>query len=327
MRKEIISKEELSKIKVGYTLERALAGVSPMDVIVGKIDDKFIYCGSADGFISYNEGWKFLKSNGHEIDDDLGWDGVTTTGSYLTRILAETATKVSDRERKRTLEQLELTAEVVDKATGTSAGSETLKQMMEKLAEEPEGESIPGGNLAGEPTDGDSDSEIVDGFTADVSDPSGMEMSIEEAMELLREFADMESSDAEGKKSKKSKKSMPYPATHKAARKSEPDTIFDKYNIKFATTGGHYPGVKGGGMTTGTLTYWISVHDSPWKPLKIFSSFETKRLLAVCKSDIQVGHIIATATGLHMTMIDDKFVFIEDPNDKRITEDRVAERE
>lgn len=70
-------------IKKGDEVTRLLAGVVPMKLIVGKVDETFIYCGSSDGIVDTNEGWKFRKDNGAEVDEDLGWDGVTHTGSFL----------------------------------------------------------------------------------------------------------------------------------------------------------------------------------------------------------------------------------------------------
>jgi hypothetical protein len=72
-------------IGVGDRVTRMLAGSIPMKLIVGKVDDDFIYTASPDGIISHEEGWKFRKDNGSEVDEDLGWDGIKTTGSFLIR--------------------------------------------------------------------------------------------------------------------------------------------------------------------------------------------------------------------------------------------------
>lgn len=76
-------KEKFGHIKKGDTVTRLLAGVVPMKLIVGKVDDTYIYCASADGIVSLEEGWKFLKTNGAEVDEEIGWDGITHTGSFL----------------------------------------------------------------------------------------------------------------------------------------------------------------------------------------------------------------------------------------------------
>jgi hypothetical protein len=344
MRKEPISKEELAQIKVGYTLERAISGVIPMDVIVGKIDDKLIYCGSADGFISWDQGWKFSKANGYEVDDDLGWDGTTVTGTYLTKILAESAIKVSDTEKSRRLDSLKIMAEAVDKETNSSHGSEMLEQMIENMMSSDPKDSD--GYDDQESTDVDCDcpedmdannpSDKIDGFTADSSDPSGTEMEFDEAMELLGDMVDSMMKNAD-KASKKSKEAKAFDEEVEKTKKdlsellkpsSKSDLVSDilnEYNIKFETTNGNYPGVKGG-MTVGTITYWISIHGSPWKKLSVFYPGELRAMLPICKKEVQVGHLIATATQLPMTMKDGKFIFLEIPDDKRIVEDRVVKR-
>lgn len=63
-------------VKIGSVVTRLLAGDVPMQLKVTFVDDSYIYCG----------GWKFLKSNGAEVDEQLGWDGVNITGSVLTGI-------------------------------------------------------------------------------------------------------------------------------------------------------------------------------------------------------------------------------------------------
>lgn len=70
-------------IKKGDALIRLLSGVLPMKVVVGDVDDTFIYTGSEDGKVHYKEGWKFRRDNGAEVDEEIGWDGITQTGSYL----------------------------------------------------------------------------------------------------------------------------------------------------------------------------------------------------------------------------------------------------
>jgi hypothetical protein len=60
-------------VRPGDVVTRMLAGEVPMHLRVTAVDDSFIYCG----------GWKFRKENGAEVDEQLGWDGVSTTGSYL----------------------------------------------------------------------------------------------------------------------------------------------------------------------------------------------------------------------------------------------------
>jgi hypothetical protein len=65
-------------IKEGDVVTRMLAGTIPMKLNVGFVDEKMIYIGKPG-----EGGWKFLRSNGAEVDEDLGWDGVNVTGSYL----------------------------------------------------------------------------------------------------------------------------------------------------------------------------------------------------------------------------------------------------
>lgn len=60
-------------MKVGDKVTRMLAGRIPMTLIVTAIDDEFIHVGG---------GWKFDKTTGAEVDEELGW-GNKGTGSYL----------------------------------------------------------------------------------------------------------------------------------------------------------------------------------------------------------------------------------------------------
>ena len=64
-------------IKKGDTITRMLGGELPMELVVTEIDEEFIYCGPKD------EGWKFRRGNGAEVDEELGWDGIIKTGSIL----------------------------------------------------------------------------------------------------------------------------------------------------------------------------------------------------------------------------------------------------
>ncbi len=75
--------KKLAKVKVGDELTRMLGGKIPMQVIVGKIDDIHVFTSSADGIITLEEGWKFRIDTGAEVDEDLGWDGIVKTGSYI----------------------------------------------------------------------------------------------------------------------------------------------------------------------------------------------------------------------------------------------------
>lgn len=68
-------------VKVGDTVTRMLAGVVPMELKVGKVEDGIIY--TYNHVVPLDEGWKFNAENGAEIDEDLGWDGITKTGSNL----------------------------------------------------------------------------------------------------------------------------------------------------------------------------------------------------------------------------------------------------
>lgn len=65
----------LNSLEVGSKVVRMLAGTIPIYMGVTRIDKEKgrIYCAA----------WEFLLSTGAEVDGDLGWDGVTLTGSYL----------------------------------------------------------------------------------------------------------------------------------------------------------------------------------------------------------------------------------------------------
>lgn len=80
-------------LEVGDKVTRMLAGTIPMELKIAAIDDKFIYCGPEpeEGVEPrLYPGWKFDKTFGYEVDEDLGWgvegvapDGGVITGSYL----------------------------------------------------------------------------------------------------------------------------------------------------------------------------------------------------------------------------------------------------
>ena len=73
----------MKTIRVGDIVRRKLGGAVKCDIKVTEIDDTYIHCGP----------WKFLKTNGAEVDEDCDWDGITQTGSYLSEIVC----KVSKR--------------------------------------------------------------------------------------------------------------------------------------------------------------------------------------------------------------------------------------
>lgn len=78
---------DLSDVKVGDRMIRLLGGVVPVEVIVGIVNETTFKVGSADGVISVEDGWTFSKKTGAEIDEDLGWDGETHTGSFISKKL------------------------------------------------------------------------------------------------------------------------------------------------------------------------------------------------------------------------------------------------
>jgi hypothetical protein len=81
------SKPLPATIKVGDHMTRVLGGVVKMPVTVGAIDSIRVWVGAGHAHIdadnAVQNGWCFLRSTGGEVDDDLKWDGVTKTGSYL----------------------------------------------------------------------------------------------------------------------------------------------------------------------------------------------------------------------------------------------------
>lgn len=74
---------KLQTIKVGDRVRRLLAGTVRMELIVGEVTETTIKCMSADGAINLENGWTFSRQTGAEIDEELGWDGFTHTGSFL----------------------------------------------------------------------------------------------------------------------------------------------------------------------------------------------------------------------------------------------------
>lgn len=64
---------KLEDIKEGDVITRLLGGSIPMELKVSKVSEDFIVCGP----------WLFSRKTGLEIDKDLGWDGITVSGSYI----------------------------------------------------------------------------------------------------------------------------------------------------------------------------------------------------------------------------------------------------
>lgn len=74
---------KIKDVKVGDKLIRLLGGKLEIPVIVGEVTDDTIKVGSEDGIIPWEEGWTFNRITGAEIDEELGWDGITVTGSFI----------------------------------------------------------------------------------------------------------------------------------------------------------------------------------------------------------------------------------------------------
>lgn len=62
-----VIEQDFTKVQVGDTVVRSLAGVIDMDQVVVKVDDDFIYTGFADP----ENGWRFWRRTGFEYDPDL----------------------------------------------------------------------------------------------------------------------------------------------------------------------------------------------------------------------------------------------------------------
>lgn len=89
MEKQTVKRIDLSNVKTGDKLIRLIGNQIPMPVVVGEMDDTYIWVGSvvSAGGLSVpatkEKGWKFLKKYGTEVDEDLGMDGINVTGSIL----------------------------------------------------------------------------------------------------------------------------------------------------------------------------------------------------------------------------------------------------
>lgn len=68
----ILDKVQLDALQVGHVVTRMLAGTVPQQLKITAIDS-LIHCGP----------WTFHCDTGAEVDAELGWDGVTVTGSFL----------------------------------------------------------------------------------------------------------------------------------------------------------------------------------------------------------------------------------------------------
>ena len=68
---------KLLDIKVGDTVRRLMCETIKVDIVVTEIDDDYIYCHPPKMTWPRDACWKFRLDNGYEVDEDLGWDGVT----------------------------------------------------------------------------------------------------------------------------------------------------------------------------------------------------------------------------------------------------------
>lgn len=64
--------KKLSDVKPGDLVVRNMCGLE-MTLKVTAVSDKLVTCGS----------WTFSKETGGEVDEDLDWDGLTHTGSFI----------------------------------------------------------------------------------------------------------------------------------------------------------------------------------------------------------------------------------------------------
>ena len=67
--------KKLTDYVVGDKITRMIGNTVPMTVTITAITPNFIEVN--------NGAWLFHKDTGGEVDTDLGWDGVTITGSIL----------------------------------------------------------------------------------------------------------------------------------------------------------------------------------------------------------------------------------------------------
>ena len=85
MEKRTVKRIDLSKVEPGDKLTRMVGGEISQPVIVGDMNDTHIWVGSFEGIIpaTKEQGWKFRRDYGTEVDEDLGADGEKVTISYL----------------------------------------------------------------------------------------------------------------------------------------------------------------------------------------------------------------------------------------------------
>lgn len=98
-------KRDLTHLAVGDRVERFIGGLKGMPLIVAKVENGILSCtltkelaekqaeaiqSTASIFgVPFNGDpnepifWDFLAETGLEIDEDLGWDGKTKSGSYI----------------------------------------------------------------------------------------------------------------------------------------------------------------------------------------------------------------------------------------------------
>lgn len=74
---------DFTYLKKGDLVTRMLAGVCAVETEVTLVDDDFVYTSPPGANWPIEQGWKFRRSNGAEVDEELGFDGITLTGSYL----------------------------------------------------------------------------------------------------------------------------------------------------------------------------------------------------------------------------------------------------
>lgn len=74
------------EIVVGDIVRRRLAEATDHDIEVLEVSDR-IYCRPRGSEWTKEMCWSFHLTTMYEIDDDLGWDGVTKSGSRLIGVL------------------------------------------------------------------------------------------------------------------------------------------------------------------------------------------------------------------------------------------------
>lgn len=75
--------DRFDEVKPGDMVLRLLGEAVQLKLHVKAVTDAHIYCTPPGVSWDLDQCWKFMRTTGAEVDEELGWDGVNLTGSRL----------------------------------------------------------------------------------------------------------------------------------------------------------------------------------------------------------------------------------------------------